>query len=135
MPDAGVHLLATEEQVRDDVQVVAQREVLVDGRDPERHRFVGPRDRDGVALEQDLPGVGVVDSGDHLHERGLAGAVVADERHDLARSNAEVHTLESLHGPEALADVLEGEDLTVRGGTGHLMPAALHAALKADVHT
>ena len=45
----------------------------------------GPWMCDGLALEEDLARVDGVDAGDALDERRLAGAVVADERHDLAR--------------------------------------------------
>ena len=45
-PAPGRDLLLAEEEVGDDVEVVAEREVLVDGRDPELGRVLRPRDRD-----------------------------------------------------------------------------------------
>ena len=50
--------LAAEEQVGDDVEVVAQREVLVHGRDAERGGGLRDADVDGLALEEELAGVG-----------------------------------------------------------------------------
>ena len=47
-------LLVPEEQVLDDVQVVAQREVLVDRRDPERLGVVRAVDVGRLALPEDL---------------------------------------------------------------------------------
>ena len=47
-------LLAAEIHVLDDVEVVAEREVLVDDLDPEPDRVLRARDVDGVALEEDL---------------------------------------------------------------------------------
>jgi hypothetical protein len=76
--------LASEEHVRDYVEVVAEREVLVDRLDPEPRRVGRAVDLDLAALEEDLPVVGLVGSRDRLDQRRLAGAVVADERDDLA---------------------------------------------------
>ena len=77
--------LAAEEHVLGDVEVVGQGEVLVDELDPERGGRAGVVDRDRLALEEDLAAVDGVDAGEALDQRRLAGAVVADERGDLAR--------------------------------------------------
>jgi hypothetical protein len=106
LPKAARQLLAPEEQVRDHVQVVAEGEVLIHGRDAEARGLGRRADRHGPALERHRAGVGAVDARDGLDERGLAGAVVADERHHLAWAHLEVDVLERLHGPEALADAL-----------------------------
>ena len=103
-PAEPVELLAPEEHVLDDVQVVREREVLVDDLDTEPRGVLGSVDRHGRALEDDLTLVGGMDPGDALDERGLARAVVADEGHDLAGGNAEVHLVQRLDGPEALRD-------------------------------
>ena len=97
-------LLAAEEHVLDDVEVVAQREVLVDDLDAERRGVLGAVDRDRLALEEELPGVGAVDAGDRLDQRRLAGAVVTDEGGDLARVDLEVDVVQHLDGAEALVD-------------------------------
>ena len=76
--------LAAEVHVLDDVEVVAEREILVDDLDPELRRVLRPVDVDRLAVEEDLAGVHRVDAGDALDQRRLAGAVVADERHHLA---------------------------------------------------
>ena len=66
-----------------------------------------------VAVEQDAALVGVVEPRQQLHQRGLAGAVLADQRHHLARLQGEA---EMAHRP-ALgagideADILEHEAL------------------------
>ena len=96
--------LATEVEVADDVEVVAQREVLVDGRDPERRRIGWTRDRDDAALPQERAFVGSVDAADQLDERRLAGAVVADQRDDLAGVDVELDVGQRLDRPEAFAD-------------------------------
>ena len=44
----------------------------------------------GSAVEQDLAGVGPVQPGQDVHQRALAGAVLAEQRVDLARAHVEV---------------------------------------------
>ena len=78
--------LAAEVHVLDDVEVVAEREILVDDLDPELGRVLRAADRDLLAVEEHLALVHRVDAGDALDQRRLAGAVVADERHHLARA-------------------------------------------------
>jgi len=51
-----------------------------------------------------LPGVDRVDPADALDQRGLAGAVVADQRGHLAGVRGEVHVTQNLYGTEALVD-------------------------------
>jgi len=106
----GRLLLPAEEQVGDDVEVVAEGQVLVDGGDAELGDVARPRDHDRLAVEDDLPGVRVVDAGDDLDQRRFACSVVADQGDDLAGKDLEVDAVEGLHGPEALGDVLQLED-------------------------
>ena len=54
-----------------------------------------------------------MDPGDALDERRLAGAVVPDERHDLAGAHLEVDVREGLHGPERLREVADLEEWRV----------------------
>ena len=44
----------------------------------------------GRAVEQDLAGVGPVQPGEDVHQRALAGAVLAEQGVDLARAQVEV---------------------------------------------
>ena len=102
VPETGRDLLAAEEEVGDDVEVVAEGEVLVDGRDPQRGRVLGLGDRDLLAVEADRALVGGVDAGDRLHQRRLAGAVVADQADDLAGVDGEVDPVQAWTGPNRL---------------------------------
>ena len=63
-PQERVVRLAAEVHVLDDVEVVAQREILVHDLDAEPRGVLGPVDRDGLALEGDLARVDRVDPGD-----------------------------------------------------------------------
>ena len=96
--------LAAEVHVLDDVEVVAEREVLVDDLDPEPGGVLRAVDRDRLAVEEHLALVDRVDPGDALDQRRLAGAVVADERHHLACADLEVDVRQRLHGAEDLRD-------------------------------
>jgi hypothetical protein len=110
---AGDHLLTAEEQVLDDVEVVAQGEVLVDRRDSELDRVVRTRDGHRAALEQDPTRVSLLDPRNHLDEGRLARSVVTNESDDLPGPHAEVHAIERPHGAEALLHRLEGQHRSV----------------------
>ena len=84
----ALELLAAEEHVLDDVEVVAQREVLVDDLDAERGTSFGLCTVDRLALEEVVAGVDRVDAGDRLDQRRLAGAVVTDQGGHLAGVDA-----------------------------------------------
>ena len=99
--------LAAEEHVLDDVEVVAQREVLVDDLDAQRAGVARRVHGDRAALEEVVAGVDRVRAADALDERGLAGAVVADQGGDLARVGGEVDVLEHVDGAEALVDAAQ----------------------------
>ena len=77
--------LAAEEQVGHRVQVVGQRQRLVDGLDAQRLRIGRRADVHLLAADQDLAAVDRVRARQHLHQRGLAGAVVAEQRRRLRR--------------------------------------------------
>ena len=119
--DAAAPLTA-EEHVLDDVEVVAQREVLVDDLDAERAGVARRVHGDRVALEEVVAGVDGVGAADALDERRLAGAVVADERGDLAGRGAEVDALEDVDRAEALVDAAQREDRVGRSSVDALLP-------------
>ena len=66
-----------------------------------------------VAVEQDLARVGDVGPGEALDERRLAGAVVADDREDLAGVEVDVDAVEA-------DDPAEGDDQLAAERTGSL---------------
>ena len=68
----------------DDVQVVAEREVLIDRRDPERLGFLGSVQVNRIPLPHDLATVGRPETRDRLDRDRLARPVVAAQRGDLA---------------------------------------------------
>ena len=111
---AGAHHLAAEEHVGAGVELGREREVLVDGLDPQAARVERRVQLDRLALEEDLAGVGLVDAGQRLDQRRLAGAVVADERDDLVGVDGEARAAQRADAAEALDDLLGFEQ-----GLGH----------------
>ena len=71
------------------VSVSNRREVLVDHADAERARLGGRRDLDALAVPAHLALVGPHGAVDDLHQRRLAGAVLAQHGVDLARRDAQ----------------------------------------------
>ena len=118
--------LVAQHHVLGDRERLHQLEVLVDhadavgdgvGRAPEAH---------GLALDDELAGVGLVEPEDHVHERRLAGAVLAQQAVDLAAAELEVDGVVGQDAREPLGDPAGGEDDVGRrfgrrdgGGTRH----------------
>ena len=84
--------------------------VLKRPRDAERGHVVGAKVRAVPALVQDAARGGVVEPADHVEQRGLAGAVRADDRDGLAPPDVEADARQRLHGSKVDADVLDGEE-------------------------
>jgi hypothetical protein len=110
-------LLLTEEEVGDHVEVVAKGEVLEDGGDAELPGRLRRRHLDLLAFEEHLAALCGLHAVHRLDQRGLAGAVVADQRDDLAAVNLEVDVGQRLDGAEALGDPPQREE---RHGFLHL---------------
>ena len=109
--------LQRERDVVGDRQRLEQREVLEDHADaePARARRIG--DDDGLAFPRDRPGVGLDRAVDDLHQRRLAGAVLAQHRVDLAGQNREV---DAGVGDDARVDLRDAGELEAgwHGGVG-----------------
>ena len=80
----AVHELALEEHVVGDGEARDQGEILVDGVDAERPRVVDRAQLHLLAVDEDLAAVGLLEAGEDLDQRRLAGAVVADQPEHLA---------------------------------------------------
>ena len=64
----------------------------------------GDRNDDRPAVDADLALVRPVEAGEDVHERALAGAVLAEQRVDLARPQVEVDVVVGEDAREALDD-------------------------------
>src|SRR6185436_20053567 len=85
-------------------EVGKQRRLLVDRGDPERARDARRVVRDRASANQQLAFVLLDRAGRDLDERGLAGAVLADERVDLAAAQLEGGAAQRLNAGVRLSD-------------------------------
>ena len=79
---------------------------------------LGPCTVTGWPSKRYSPVVEGVDAGDALDQGALAGAVVTDERGDLAGADVEVDAAEHVHGAEALLDAAQAEQRRCRSSGG-----------------
>ena len=84
------HRLLAEDDVLGDGQDRDEHEVLVDHADPAGDRVRGTGQVDLGAIEQDRALVGRGQPVEDVHQGGLAGAVLAEQRVDLARPDVEI---------------------------------------------
>ena len=100
-----------------------EHEVLVHHPDPALDRVLGRRERRLLPVEEDLPRVRVVEPVEDVHQRRLAGAVLAEQRMHLAGGDVEVDVVVGEHAGEALGDPAELEN----GWLGPLTRRFCHA--------
>ena len=60
--------------------------------------------RVSLSGDEDLPDVGLIDAAQNLHQRGFAGAVLADQANDLSGSDLDRDVLERVNAGKALVD-------------------------------
>src|SRR5205823_3660448 len=96
--------LAAEEEIGRDVERGCDGKILVHGLDPGPARVERRLEVHLLAVEAELALVRLQRAREHLDQRRLAGAVVADHGQHLARVEVEVGTRERRHVAEALDD-------------------------------
>ena len=69
-------------------------------------RILRRGDGHGLAVDVDLPLVGEIDAGEHVHQRGLAAAVFTEQGQDLALVQLEIDGVVCRHLSEPLCNVL-----------------------------
>jgi hypothetical protein len=99
--DPGLHThVAAEHEIVEHGHAAEQGDVLEGPRDAQlghpARRTVG----DVAAFEGDATRVGVVEAADHVEQSGLAGAVRADDRQDLAATDVQAHPAHCLDAAE-----------------------------------
>ena len=103
--------LALQEHVAIDIELIDQRQVLIDRLDAERARMADRAKLNGLALEVELPGARLIVAGEDLHQGRLAGAVVSEQSQDLAAAEPQIDVLERRDPSEGFLDVLGAQHL------------------------
>ena len=130
--------LAAGIDVLGDAERADEAALLVDHGDAGLGRALLVEAGDRRAVELDGAAVGPVDAGDEMHQRRLAGAVLADQRMDLAAPHLERDVVDGPHAREGLDDVADGqtrqggriEAAQVRPPMGLIRPPPIDARLK-----
>ena len=94
--------LVAEGDVLPDAQWADEAEVLVDHRQPERRGLERVVDDDGPPAHGDVPLVRADQAEEHVHQRGLARAVLAEDAQDLAPPDRQVDPVAGDQRAEAL---------------------------------
>jgi len=97
--------LAPQENVGAHAQVARQRQILVDRLDPHVAGVGWPGNMHRPPIKENLALIGLVNSGDDLDQRGLAGAVIPDQPDDLAGVDIHTHVVNCGQAAEALDNV------------------------------
>ena len=101
--------MAAEHQVVEHREPAEQGDVLERARHAEGCDLARPPARDVAAFEHDAPFVRLVEAGDHVEQRGLAGAVGADDRDDAALGDVDRHAVDGGDAAEVLGHVRNRE--------------------------
>src|SRR6202789_643780 len=109
-PQPVEELLLTEIYVLRDRHRRHEIGLLEDHRDPPSERFGGRCEVEGLSVEDQFAGRQFINSGQHLHQRGLACAVLSDDRMDLAGGERKVDILDCGNAAERLGRLTELED-------------------------
>src|SRR5262249_46216143 len=99
--NTGSHLVMLRHQdVVEGAEAPEQLDVLEGARDTEPRDLIGSQARDLTLAKMDGPARRTVETGDAVEDRGLAGAVRADQAVDLTRPDAERHAVGRAQAPE-----------------------------------
>ncbi len=86
-----------------------QMKVLVHHSDSRGERVRRPGDGHRAAVDLDAARIGAVHPEEHVHERGLAGAVLAQQSQHLSGAKLEIHRRVRQQIPEPLFDAAHGQ--------------------------
>ena len=108
--EQALHGFAPDIDVFRHSQVLHEVQLLMDDADAERLRVARAVDLGVLSKEFDRSAVARVDAGQHLHKRRLAGAVFADQRHDLALTNLQLRIVQRVDAREVFLDTGHSEN-------------------------
>ena len=100
---AGARRMADIDVLRH-AQLGEQQQFLIDRGDALGRRLAGRGKSDRLAFDPHLAGIGRLHPGDDLDQRGFPGAVLAQQRMDLARPDIEADVVQHPHRAEGFRD-------------------------------
>src|SRR5471032_1970829 len=106
--------LTSQHQIRAHRQRFDQTEVLIHHRDARIARLLRCVERDRAAFDLDHTLVMTVDTAEYLDQRGLARAVLAEQRVDFAGQHFEVDAAQRLHATKTLGDARHADQWNLR---------------------
>ena len=109
--EPAAEFLAAKEDVRGDVEIVGEIQLLMDERDAVRERVVDGTNRERATVEEDFAGVGPLHAGEDFHERALARPIFTDDGEHFAAGDRKAHAPERAHAGEGFD---EGADFEKR---------------------
>ena len=107
-------LRPAEHDVLDHRHRVHQHEMLMDHRDAAGHCIRWPVSQKLLPMKDDRPGVGRDEAEQHLHQRTLARAVLAQKAEDFPCVEIEINAVDRPHGAKAASDPAHFEKLAHR---------------------
>src|SRR5271157_291114 len=122
LAEPGNAELPAEKQVHIYRLAFCKREILVDDLNAASASRAGILEQRLLAIDQDHAAGRRLHARDDLDHRGLAGAVVADQRDDLAGVDVEAEILDRDHAAECLVDPAQRQDgraIVGRRHSGH----------------
>src|SRR5262249_30164934 len=118
-PDVATHL-----DVVKHGHALEQGDVLKGARDAERRTLMRAQPGDVLPVEQDAAQARPVDPADAVEDTGLARAIRADDREELAGRPLEAHAGQRRDAPEAKLHLVEGEEGYCPAPLGRASPAS-----------
>ena len=106
----------------------------MDDRDAAIARVGGRSEGDGIAVEHDFAGCRLDHAGENLHQRRLAGAILSEQRGDLAAMDVEIDALERVNAAVRLGDIARREHDVVAGAGIRLLLARDASSLHRQLH-
>ena len=96
-PERTDDRLATQEDIRRDIEIVENIEFLMNERNAEPHGFVDSGNVDCPAIHENFPCIGLINPTQDFHQRGLTRSVFAAQRNDLAAFHFNIYVIQSHH--------------------------------------
>ena len=106
--------LTTEIDIRRDIQIAKNVQLLMDEGDSEFHRIGDVIDHYRPAFNEDFPGIRLIHAAEDFHEGGFARAVFPAQGNNLATPDGQIDVVEGFDAGESLGNSPHFEQRRVR---------------------